>query len=72
MLAVITAARCLNAAGVVCASCADSCAQRAIIIPLRQRAAIHVLPELCNGCSDCIAVCPTHAIDLHPARQECA
>jgi len=71
-LAAITTERCLNAQGVVCASCADACPHRAIRIPLQQRAALHVVNELCDGCADCVSVCPTHAITLYQPTLESA
>lgn len=69
-LADIAALRCLNAQGVVCASCADACPHRAILIPIRERAAIHVVADLCDGCSDCVGVCPTQAIVMQPSPLE--
>lgn len=69
-LADIAPSRCLNARGVVCASCVDACPHRAILIPIRERSAIHVVADLCDGCADCVGVCPTHAIVMHPSRLE--
>ena len=69
-LADIAASHCLNAQGVVCASCADACPHRAILIPIRERAAIHVVADLCDGCSDCVGVCPAQAIVMHPSPLE--
>lgn len=71
-LAAIATERCLNAQGVVCASCADACPHRAIRIPLQQRGALHVITELCDGCGDCVPVCPADAITLYQPTLESA
>lgn len=69
-VAAIDAARCLNAQGVVCASCADACPHRAIVIPVRQRAALHVIADRCDGCGECVSVCPSYAVSLQQPRLE--
>jgi len=62
-------AGCLAAAGVDCQLCRDACAEDAIAF--RPRRGGPFLPSirasLCTGCADCLAVCPTAAIQLVPA-----
>ena len=57
---------CLNFKGVVCRSCGDRCAERA----LRFRPVVggRIIPELdleiCNGCGACVAPCPVQAVSI--------
>jgi ferredoxin-type protein NapF len=60
---------CLSAQGITCRACGDACDLRAI----RFRLAVggRAIPELdtslCNGCGSCIAMCPTHVIQIQEA-----
>lgn len=60
---------CLSAQGITCRACGDACDARAI----RFRLAVggRAIPEfdtsLCNGCGSCIAMCPTHVIQIQEA-----
>jgi ferredoxin-type protein NapF len=61
--------QCLSARGVTCRACGDACDSAAI----RFRLAIggRALPELehdlCNGCGSCVAICPSHVIQIQEA-----
>lgn len=56
---------CLTAQGVVCASCADACPERAIGM---HRAGPVAVPRIdaaaCSGCGACVGVCPTVTVAL--------
>lgn len=58
--------RCVEPKGVVCRRCADECDVRAISFRLLGAGRAHPLLDLetCTGCSACLAVCPTQAIEL--------
>jgi ferredoxin-type protein NapF len=56
---------CLARHGVLCSSCADVCAERAIEFDLRLAMPIPALDaDRCNGCSACVAVCPSSSINM--------
>lgn len=57
---------CLSLNGIVCRSCGDACDTDAIRFKLetRGRATPLLDQELCNGCGECLAVCPNHSISL--------
>ena len=57
--------RCLAWTGVVCLSCRDRCAERAIEFDARMRPTLSV--ARCVGCGSCIVVCPLQAISIAPA-----
>jgi len=65
---------CLALNRVVCRSCAEHCDAHAIHFHLAPGGiAIPLLrPERCNGCGDCVPVCPASAITLHPQTEEIA
>lgn len=57
---------CLSLNGVVCRACGDACDADAIRFKLETggRATPLLDQELCNGCGECLAVCPNHSISL--------
>jgi len=70
---------CLSMRGIVCRACGDACDTDAIRFELQLggRAWPHVDQDLCNGCGECLAVCPDDALSLKkphsssPIREEC-
>ncbi|MGB5226523.1 MAG: ferredoxin-type protein NapF [Arenicellales bacterium] len=62
---------CLSVTGVVCRACGDHCETRAIRFTLLTQG--RSLPEInsrsCNGCGQCIAICPTNAISIHETKE---
>jgi ferredoxin-type protein NapF len=58
---------CLSRSGVVCRSCADRCATRAIRFRPQAGGAFlpRLEPALCNGCGACVAPCPAGAVEIH-------
>jgi ferredoxin-type protein NapF len=65
----VIAAACLALNRVVCRSCGEACAPRAIRFRLAPGgiSAPEVDPGLCNGCGDCVPACPVAAITLAAA-----
>ena len=57
---------CLAQHGVECRLCGDACDTRALrFVPARGGIAqLHIEPEACTGCGDCVAPCPVGAITL--------
>ncbi len=57
---------CLSLNAIVCRSCGDACDTDAIRFKLQTggRAIPLLDQELCNGCGECLAVCPNHSISL--------
>ncbi len=57
---------CLSLRGIVCRACGDACDAEAIRFHLQTggRAEPEVDEAACNGCGECFAVCPEHAISL--------
>ncbi len=54
---------CLLGSRVLCRTCDDGCEQRAILFPLANDGQLpEIMPEKCNGCGACAAVCPAGAI----------
>jgi ferredoxin-type protein NapF len=64
----VIGAGCLAARGVVCRSCGEVCAERAIRFEVRVGGA--ALPRLdterCTGCGCCVGVCPVLVIRIQP------
>ncbi|MCP5305943.1 MAG: ferredoxin-type protein NapF [Chromatiaceae bacterium] len=60
---------CLSVQGITCRACGDECEARAIRFQLQPggRAVPKIDPALCNGCGSCIAICPTHVIQIQEA-----
>lgn len=60
------AEHCLAFQNVVCRSCGETCEHQAIRFSPRLGAAAEprLQTELCTGCGDCLAVCPTAALSL--------
>lgn len=61
---------CLSITGVVCRACGDHCETRAIHFTLlRQgRSLPEINPRSCNGCGQCVAICPANAISIHESK----
>ncbi|HID44392.1 MAG TPA: 4Fe-4S dicluster domain-containing protein, partial [Chromatiaceae bacterium] len=59
-------ADCLSLNGIVCRACGDACDTDAIRFQLETRGRATPLLDqaLCNGCGECLAVCPTKSISL--------
>ena len=57
---------CLSQRGIVCRACGDACDAEAIAFELQTggRAQPRVDEQLCNGCGECLAVCPENAVSL--------
>lgn len=57
---------CLSLRGIVCRACGDACDAEAIRFELQLggRAQPHLDQGLCNGCGECLAVCPENAVSL--------
>lgn len=60
--------KCLAEQGVVCRSCGEVCEVQAIEFRLVVGGITHVsmATDLCNGCGECVSVCPAHAITVEP------
>ena len=60
---------CLSAQGITCRACGDACDQGAIRFRLVAggRALADLDSSICNGCGSCIAMCPTHVIQMKEA-----
>jgi ferredoxin-type protein NapF len=67
-LKAVIAAGCLALNRVVCRSCGEACAPRAIRFQLAPGGISTpvVDSELCNGCGDCVGACPVAAVSLVP------
>jgi len=73
-------ARCLSRRGIVCRACGDACETEAIRFRLLTggRAEPELDTQLCNGCGECLAVCPEQSITLDvpdsksPIDEECS
>lgn len=63
---------CLNAAGIACQLCTDSCDPHALRMDLSVRpvGAIQLDTDACTGCGACLANCPNDAIALNDPRQQ--
>ncbi len=59
---------CLSLNGIVCRSCGESCEEDAIKfrLELGGRARPLVDEEICNGCGECVAVCPSQSLKVLP------
>lgn len=57
---------CFSERGIVCRSCGEVCESRAISFRQVVGGITHVLmdPSSCNGCGECISLCPANAITL--------
>lgn len=57
---------CLSERGVVCRACGDVCEMRAIRFKLAVggRAFIDFDASACNGCGECVSLCPVAAIEM--------
>ncbi len=57
---------CLSKIGVVCQSCSEVCDHGAIEFSLQMGGipGIDLNTENCNGCGDCISICPKDAIQI--------
>ncbi len=60
---------CVERHGVVCRRCADACERSAIRILARERLGAVIDAGACNGCGDCVPVCPVEAIALAPRER---
>lgn len=57
---------CFSERGVICRSCGEVCESRAIRFQQVVGGITHVLmdTEHCNGCGECVGICPAHAITM--------
>lgn len=58
--------RCLSERGVVCRACGDVCEMQAIKFKLAVGGVtlIEMNSSDCNGCGECVSVCPVQAIEM--------
>lgn len=63
---------CLSSNGIVCRACGDVCDTRAIQFQLQTggRATPNIDLTLCNGCGECLAVCPVQAVEVSPVNAD--
>jgi len=64
--------QCFSAKGVVCRSCADVCESRAIDFKLKVGglSLININAAACDGCGECVHVCPAHAIEIQKSTKK--
>ena len=57
---------CLEAKGITCRACGETCEARAIRFLLRVGggAELHLSEENCTGCGGCVSVCPVNAVSM--------
>lgn len=62
---------CLSEQGITCQSCGDVCEMRAIRFKMvvGGRALIEMNSSVCNGCGECVSVCPVKAIQVKYSDQ---
>ena len=65
---------CLSVRGIVCRACGDACDTEAIRFELQTggRAQPLVNEELCNGCGECLGVCPENSVSLNKPNSDSA
>ncbi|MCU7812586.1 MAG: ferredoxin-type protein NapF [Candidatus Thiodiazotropha sp. (ex Notomyrtea botanica)] len=65
---------CLSVRGIVCRSCGDACESAAIRFRLETggRSIPLIENERCNGCGECLALCPNRSISILPSQRDCA
>jgi len=66
---------CFTERGVICRSCGEVCEIQAIRFQLVVGGTTHVImnTNACNGCGECVSICPAHAITIkHRTQQEAA
>ncbi len=63
---------CLSENGVICRSCGDVCEGRAIKFKMLVggSALVQLDASLCNGCGECVSVCPVQAIEMKHIKTE--
>ncbi|WP_254446623.1 ferredoxin-type protein NapF [Ruegeria sp. HKCCD8929] len=63
---------CIQAAGIGCQLCTDTCPQTALRLDLSHRPVgrIAVNAEACNGCGACLPVCPVGAITVETPKKD--
>lgn len=66
--------QCLCLRGVVCRTCGDACESAAIHFLIKTGGPSQPLidNERCNGCGECLAVCPDRCISILPSQRDCA
>lgn len=70
----VIAAGCLARNRVVCRSCGEACEAGAIRFRLAPGGVSRpeIALDACNGCGDCVAACPVHAIAMRAPLPEAA
>lgn len=63
---------CLSENGVICRSCGDVCEGRAIKFKMivGGSALVQMDSSSCNGCGECVSVCPVQAIEMKHIKAE--
>ena len=61
---------CFSETGISCRSCGEVCEKEAITFKLiiGGKAQVNIDNSLCNGCGECVHICPAQAIEIHPTN----
>lgn len=64
--------KCFSAQGIVCRACGEICESRAIEFKLAVGgiSLINLNMSACDGCGECVHVCPAHAIEIKKTNIE--
>lgn len=64
--------QCFSERGIVCRSCGEVCEVHAIRFRLAVGGAalIELNSSVCNGCGECVSICPANAIQVKPVQCE--
>jgi ferredoxin len=54
----------------VCRACIRACTVGALALVATPKEWMHIDPDLCTGCGDCVEACPQQIFSLRPAEPE--